>query len=198
MAGLFQLGAYAGVVAGRCFIDRQNPCCRDQFPKPLLILIVAPRVRDSESVFPQDNDGQFDGCRVAKDAHSGRIVVGHSRKGVGVENHRRSLPIFGIDGFKLAVHDSVDAFRLFMKMLETAGQTGPGLVFLSGRPDEFLFNRFGDKGAQGDASLGGYGFGLAKDGVGDFKRGLHRNTMVPYLWEQVNCPVNRQCPDLNV
>ena len=71
MARFLELSAYPGVMAASFFIDGQDAGRRDQFLKPLFILVLAPRVRDSEPVFAEDNDRQFDRCRAAKNAHSG-------------------------------------------------------------------------------------------------------------------------------
>src|SRR6266702_3697240 len=95
----------------------------------------------------------------------------------------RSRPVLRVNLLEFALHDSVDARRLFVKMLQTTRQPNPGLLFFVGGGGQFLFDSFGHEDSQGDAALGSNRLGPAEDGVRDFKRGLHRSRF-PYLWEQ--------------
>ena len=97
----------------------------------------------------------------------------------------RITPNPQVDRLRLALHDSVDARRLSVEMLEAAGQPHPGLGLHLRRGDQLLFNRFGHEGTQGNPARGSSRLGPAEGGIRNLERRLHR-TGFPYLWELVD------------
>lgn len=97
----------------------------------------------------------------------------------------KSTPHLRIDFLGILLDEAVDANRLLMQMLQLAHMFKPRPLVGLGLGCHFVLDRFGDKRTQRNPARGGRRLGAAKYSIGNFQRGLHE-TMLPYLWEQVN------------
>jgi hypothetical protein len=68
-------------------------------------------------------------------------------------------------------------------MLQSPYHLHPGLLAVGIGCTKFFLDCFGDELTQGYTLLGGFGFGFAKNGIGEFERGFLHVTSVPYLRE---------------